>query len=68
MIDHFLRDASGFCPARFGVLFCSVVLSCGHTPLVYGVVSRDRFLTGVVFECDIVHRRSVAVLQHHEAS
>ena len=21
----------GFCPARFGVLFCSVVLDCGYT-------------------------------------
>ena len=26
-IDSFLGDAFGFCPAHFGVLFCSVVLS-----------------------------------------
>ena len=30
MVDHFLRDASVFWPARFGVLFCSVVLGCSQ--------------------------------------
>ena len=47
MIDRFLGDA-------FGVLSCqfwSIVLQSGA-----------RFLTGGVFECDISHRRFVAVL------
>ena len=45
-----------FCPARFGVLFCSVVLGCLYTPqTVRGAV------TGDVFECDIAHRRSGTV-------
>ena len=30
MIYHFLRNAFGFCPARFGVPFCSVVFGCWH--------------------------------------
>ena len=33
-----------------------------HLKLLYRVVSGARFLTGGVFECDIAHRRSVAVL------
>ena len=33
-----------------------------HLILLYRVVSGARFLTGGVFECDIAHRRSVAVL------
>ena len=33
-----------------------------HLKLLYRVVSGARFLTGGVFECDIDHRRSVAVL------
>ena len=44
---------SGF--YHFGVLFCSVVLGCRYT-------RKSRFLTGGVFECDIGHRRTVAVL------
>ena len=66
MIDHFLGDA-------FGVLsfpFWSTVLQCGarlpiHT-LTTGPCSQclsgARFLTGGVFECDIAHRRLIAVL------
>ena len=64
MIDRF-GDA-------FGVLSCqfwSTVLQSGahsaavtHLKLLDRAVSGARFLTGVVFECDIAHRRSVAVL------
>ena len=65
MIDRFLGDA-------FGVLSCqfwSIVLQSGarlpiHT-LNYWTeqsVRGSRFLTVVVFECEISHRRSVAVL------
>ena len=54
---------SGFCPASFGVLFCSLVLHANtHLKLLDRAVSGVRFLTGGVFECDIAHRRSVAVL------
>ena len=63
MIDHFLGD-------DFGVLSCqfwSTVLQSGarlpiHTLNYWAVreVSGARFLTVGVFECDIVHRRSVA--------
>ena len=55
MIERFLGDA-------FWVLFCqfwSIVL---HLKLLDRAVSAARFLTGGVFECDISHRRSVAVL------
>ena len=64
MIDRFLGDA-------FGVLSCqfwSTVLQSGaqlpiHTLNYWTVQSvLPQFLTGGVFECDIVHRRSVAVL------
>ena len=66
MIDRFVRDA-------FGVLSCpfwSTVLQCGarlpiyttRAPLVDPAVSGARFRTGGVFECNIAHRRSVAVL------
>ena len=54
---------SGFCPASFGVLFCSLVLGCRYTlKLLDRAVSGPRFLAGGVSECDISHRRSVAVL------
>ena len=33
-----------------------------HLKLLGGVVSGASFLTGGVFECDLAHRRSVAVL------
>ena len=63
MIERFLGDA-------FGALSCqfwSIVLQSGarlpiHTLNHWKTVSGARFLTGVVFECDISHRRSVAVL------
>ena len=66
MIDRFLGDA-------FGVLSCpfwSTVLQCGallpiinyRLKLLDRAVSGARFLTRDVFECDISHRRSVAVL------
>ena len=54
---------SGYSPASFGVLFCSVKLFCRYTPQTTGrAVSGARFLTVGLFECDIAHRRSVAVL------
>ena len=53
----------GFCPASFGVLVCSLVLCCRYNlKLLDRAVSGARFLTGGVFECNISHRRSVAVL------
>ena len=65
MIDRFLGDA-------FGILSCpflSTVLQCGarlpiHTliKLLDRVVTGASFRTGGVFECDVAHRRSVAVL------
>ena len=68
MKDYFLGDAFWVlsCPARLGVLFCSVVLGCRqdtHLKLLDPAVSGARFLTGDVFEGNIIaHRRSVAVL------
>ena len=51
-----------FCPAHFGMLFCGVVLDCrSHLKLLDSVVSGVSLLTGGVFECDLAHRRSVAV-------
>ena len=48
---------------HIGVLFCSVVLGTGtHLKLLGRAVSDARFVTGGVFEYDIAHRRSVAVL------
>ena len=39
---------SGFCPASFGVLFCSLVLGCDtHLKLLDRAVSGARFLTGM---------------------
>ena len=54
---------SMFCSASFGILsalWCSVADT--HIKLLDRVVSCARFLTGGVFECDIAHRRSIAVL------
>ena len=45
--------------------YCSAVWCSAadtHIKLLDGAVSGARFLTGGVFECDISHRRSVAVL------
>ena len=54
---------SRFCPAGFGVLFCSVVLAADkHLKRLGCVVSVARCLTFGVFECDIAHRRSVRAL------
>ena len=63
VIDRFLLDA-------FGVLSCqfwSIVLQAGarlpiHTLHYWTVQSVVPVLAGCVFECDISHRRSVAVL------
>ena len=64
MIDRFSGDA-------FTVLshpFWNTLLQCGarlpihmHLKLLDRVVNGVRFLTGAVLECDIAHRRSVAV-------
>ena len=56
---------SGFCPVSFGELFCSLVLGWAadtHIKLLDRALSGARFLTDGVFECDISHRLSVAVL------
>ena len=64
MIDRFLGDA-------FVVLFCqfwSIVLQSGARLPIHTInyrteqISGARFLTEGAFECDISHRRSVAVL------
>ena len=64
MIDCFLADALGVWPARFGVLpvseYCPATDT--HLKLLDRVVSGASFLTEGVFECDLAHRRSVAVL------
>ena len=46
--------------------YCSAVwcsAANAHLKLLDRIVSSARFLTGGVFECDVSHRRSVAVLQ-----
>ena len=54
---------SGFCPTRFGKPFCSEVLGCRYTPLTTRPCSQWRPVSNWgVFECDIAHRRSVAIL------
>ena len=52
----------GFCLASFGKLFCSVVFGCTHPKLLDRVVSGACFLAGGVLNCNLSHRRSVAVL------
>ena len=44
----------------FSAVWCSAADT--HLKLLDRAVSGGRFLTGVVFECDIVERRSVVVL------
>ena len=59
MIDNLLRD-------DFGVLsfqFWNTVLQCGARLPIHRAVSSARFLSGDVFQCDITHHRSVAVLR-----
>ena len=57
MTDCFFGDAFGVCHVHFGVLFCRVLWSAADTQLNL----LDPVVSGV-FQCDIVHRRSVAVL------
>ena len=59
-IDRFLWDAFGF----FSCQFWSTVLQYGARLPIYTLNYSTvwYFLTGGVFECDIAHRRSVAVL------
>ena len=53
---------SGFSPASFGELSCSLNCSADtHLKLLDRAVSGAWFLTGGVFECDIAHRLFVAV-------
>ena len=55
-----------FCGFVLSILeYCSAVwcsAAVTHRKLLNRIVSGARFLTGGVFECDIAHRRSVAVL------
>ena len=54
---------SGFCPARFGVLFCSVVLGCSCTHSTSGPCSQwCPCFNWCQLECNIAHLQSVAVL------
>ena len=58
---------SGFCPASFGVLsavWCSAADT--HLKLLDPSVSGAQFLTVGVFECDIVHRRSIEITADRE--
>ena len=53
----------GFCPPILeycSAMWCSATDT--HLKLLDRAVSGARFLTGGMFECDIAHRRSVAVL------
>ena len=52
---------SGFCRDSFGVLFCCGARLTIHAYLLDCVISSVSFLTVVVLECNISHRRSVAV-------
>ena len=61
VIDYFLGDA--FIVSVLGVLFCIVVFGCRYTlKLLDRVVSGACFISRGVFECNIAHRRSLAVL------
>ena len=54
---------SGFCPAHFGVLFCSAVSAADtHLKPLDRAVGGARFLSRGVLECDIVYWRYVAIL------
>ena len=50
---------SGFCPASFGVLFCSLVIAADKRLKLLWWCPISNW---GVFECDIAHRRSVSVL------
>ena len=58
----FLGDALGVLSCQFWstAVWCSAADT--HLRLLERVVSGASFLTGGVFECDLAHRRSVAVL------
>ena len=59
MIDCFLWLRT----ARFRVLFCVWCSAADtHIKLLDRVVCRASFLTGGMFECDLAHHRSVAIL------
>ena len=63
MIYCFLGDDFGFFPATFRVLFCSMVLDCStNLKRPDRVFSGASCLTGSVFDGDIAHSRSEAVL------
>ena len=66
MIDRYLGEAFGVFFSPLPVLeYCSAVWCLAgdtHLKLLDCAVSGAQFLTGGVFECDIAHRRSVAVL------
>ena len=65
MIDRFLGDPFGVLSCQFWsiVLLSAWCLAADtHLKLLDRAVSGARFLTGGVFECEISHRRSVAVL------
>ena len=51
----FVLSVLEYCTA----VWCS---AAAHLKLLYRAVSEARFLTGGLFECDIAHRRCVAVL------
>ena len=57
----FVLPVLEYCSAVFGGLYCLEYCST-HFKLLDRAVSGARFLTGSVFESDIAHRRSVAVL------
>ena len=64
MIDRFLGDACGVLSCQF-LEYCSAVWCSDadtHLKLLDRAVSGARFLTGSVFECDISHLRSLAVM------
>ena len=56
MLSGFVLPVLEYCSA----VWCSAVDT--HIELPDRVVSGASFLTGGVFECDLAHRRSVAVL------
>ena len=62
--DRNLFAHSGFCIARFEELWSAVWCSAAdtHLELLDRVVICASFLTDGVFECDLVHRLSMAVL------
>ena len=64
MLDRFLGDAFGVLSCQFWSIVLQSLCSAADTHLILldRAVSGARFLTGGVFECDISHSRSMAVL------